>query len=249
MEDLDDEEIELILKDLMNKQRMNGSFKLLECKLEENSSFFDKDKKIIEEIHGMKAQQYTLDLKVQLDNHPTAIINYIDLNEDNYLNENVNIIQNTQSFGEKELHKGIQDGLHIKNDVVIKGIKELEQEKKMTATVWIVHNSPINSEDAVHLLESIASANEFMDKVLEFFHHPDIKKIIDTNGFPIKVVIPYNFFIDLSFSFDKYMEIKEDNVFVQDIFKPLDNSVQRTRKDVQDLKTNYKIRAGYANIR
>lgn len=249
MEDLDDEEIELILKDLMNKQRMNGSFKLLECKLEENSSFFDKDKKIIEEIHGMKAQQYTLNLKVQLDNHPTAIINYIDLNEDNYLNENVNIIQNTQSFGEKELHKGIQDGLHIKNDVVIKGIKELEQEKKMTATVWIVHNSPINSEDAVHLLESIASANEFMDKVLEFFHHPDIKKIIDTNGFPIKVVIPYNFFIDLSFSFDKYMEIKEDNVLVQEIFKPLDNSVQRTRKDVQDLKTNYKIRAGYANIR
>ena len=31
-ENLDEEEIQLVLKDLMNKQRMNGSFKILECK-------------------------------------------------------------------------------------------------------------------------------------------------------------------------------------------------------------------------
>ena len=219
VENLDEEEIQLVLKDLMNKQRMNGSFKILECKLEENNSYFDKNKKIFEVIHGYTAQQYTLNLTVRLDRHPNEIIDYIDLNEDNYLDEKTDIIKDIKAFGDKDLHKGLQDGLHIKNTTVIKGIKELEKEKKMKATVWVVHNSPIKSEDAVHLIESIASTNEFMDKVLEFFHHPDIKKIIDNNGFPIKVEIPYNIFIDLTFSFDNYMTITGE---------------------IQNIKNNYK---------
>ena len=249
VENLDEEEIQLVLKDLMNKQRMNGSFKILECKLEENNSFFDKNKKIFEVIHGFTAQQYTLNLTVRLDRNPNEIIDYIDLNEDNYLDEKTDIIKNIKVFGDKDLHKGLQDGLHIKNTTVIKGIKELEKEKKMKATVWVVHNSPIKSEDAVHLIESIASTNEFMDKVLEFFHHPDIKKIIDNNGFPIKVEIPYNIFIDLTFSFDNYMEINGDNPLAINLFDPIKNCTKKTRKEVQDIKTNYKLRAGYTNIR
>ena len=144
---------------------------------------------------------------------------------------------------------GIQEGLHIKNDTVLKGIKELEKEKKMKATVWVVQNSPINSQDAVNLLESISPANEFMDKVLEFFHHPDIQKIIDNNGFPIKVEIPYNIFIDFSLSFDKYREISEDDNSVINMFDPLNEAQRKTRKEIQDIKTNYKFRHGYTNIR
>ena len=147
------------------------------------------------------------------------------------------------------MQKGLQDGLHIKNDTVIKGIKELEKEKKMKATVWVVHNSPINSEDAVHLLQSIAFANEFMDKVLEFFYHPDIQKIINDNGFPIKVEIPYNIFIDLTFSFDKYIEINKDDPRAINLLEPLNEANQRSRKEIQDIKTNYKFRHGYTNIR
>ena len=91
-ENLDEEEIQLVLKDMMNKQRMNGSFKILECKLEEKNSFFDKNKKIFEEIHGFMAQQYTLNLNVRLDQNPTEIIEYFDLNEDNYLNAEIIIL-------------------------------------------------------------------------------------------------------------------------------------------------------------
>ena len=119
----------------------------------------------------------------------------------------------------------------------------------MKATVWVVQNSPINSQDAVNLLESISPASEFMDKVLEFFHHPDIQKIIDNNGFPIKVEIPYNIFIDFSLSFDKYREITEDDNSVITMFDPLNEAQRKTRKEIQDIKTNYKIRAGYSNIR
>ena len=249
IEALDEEEIKLVLDDIMNKQRMNGSFKILECKLEENKAFFDKTKNVFEEIHGFTAQKYTLNLTVQLDRNPTQIIEYDDLDENNYLNEKINIIKNIRAFGEKDLDKGIQDGLHIKNTTVLKGIKELEKEKKMKATVWVVQNSPINSQDAVNLLESIAPANEFMDKALEFFHHPDIQKIIDNNGFPIKVEIPYNIFIDLTFSFDKYTEIDENYPTVVSMYDPLNEAQRKTRKEVQDIKTNYKFRAGYSNIR
>ena len=249
IEPLDEEEFKLVLEDIMNKQRMNGSFKILECKLEENKTFFDKTKNVIEEIHGFTAQKYTLNLTVQLDRNPTEIIDYFDLDENNYLNESAEIIKNIRAFGEKDLDKGIEDGLHIKNTAVLKGIKELEKEKKMKASVWVVQNSPINSQDAVNLLESIAPANEFMEKALEFFHHPDIQKIIDNNGFPIKVEIPYNIFIDLTFSFDKYTEIKEDDPTIVSMFDPLNEAKRKTRKEIQDIKTNYKIRAGYSNIR
>ena len=167
----------------------------------------------------------------------------------NYLNENTEIIKNIRAFGDKDLDKKIQEGLHIKNSAVLNGIKELENEKKMKATVWVVQNSRINSQDAVNLLESIVPANEFMDKVLEFFHHPDIQKIIDNNGFPIKIEIPYNIFIDLTFSFDKYTELKADDPLVINMFEPLNEAQRKTRKEIQDIKTNYKIRAGYTNIR
>ena len=249
MDPLDEEEFQLVFKDIMNKQRMNGSFKILECKLEENKSFFDKTKNVFEEVHGQMAQKYTLNLSVQFDKNPTEIIEYYDLDENNYLNKNIDIIKEIKAFGEKDLDKKIQEGLHIKNTTVLKGIKELEKEKKMKATVWVVQNSPINSQDAVNLLESIVPANEFMEKVLEFFHHPDIQKIIDNNGFPIKVEIPYNIFIDLSFSFDKYNELKEDDPEVINMFVPLNEAQRKTRKEIQDIKTNYKLRTGYANIR
>ena len=248
-ENLDEEEIQLVLKDIMNKNRMNGSFKILECKLEENKSFFDKNKNVFDEVHGFMAQKYSLNLSVQFDKNPTHIIEYVDLDENNYLNEGIEIIKSRRAFDDKDIDKTLQEGLHIKNDTVLKGIKELEKEKKMKATVWVVQNSPINSQDAVNLLESIASANEFMEKVLEFFHHPDIQKIIDNNGFPIKIEIPYNIFIDLTFSFDKYIEINKDDPKAINLLGPLNEANQRSRKEIQDIKTNYKIRAGYTNIR
>ena len=42
----------------------------------------------------------------------------------------------------------------------------------MKAYVWVVENCLINSQDAVNIIESIGPANQFMDKVKEFFEHP-----------------------------------------------------------------------------
>ena len=246
MEPLEQDEKELVLKEVMTKKRMNGSFKLMECQLVEEK---EGDKKIFEEVNGWKAQKYQLNLKIKLDRNPTEIVEYIDLNEDNYLNKDVNIIKNRIAFGENDLKGNLEEGLHIKNSLVTKSMNELEKEKTLKAYVWVIVNSPINSQDAVNLLESIGPANQFMDKVKEFFDHPDLQKIIKKNGFPIKIKIPYNIFIDLTFSFKQFKALPPNSQELVDIFKPFQTFDRHKRKDVQKLYKNYKTRVMYANIK
>jgi hypothetical protein len=246
MEPLEQDEKELVLKEVMTKKRMNGSFKLMECHLIEEK---EGDKKIFEEVNGWKAQKYQLNLKVKLDRNPTEIVEYIDLNEDNYLNKDVNIVKDRIAFGEHDLKGNLEEGLHIKNSLVTKSMNELEKEKTLKAYVWVIVNSPINSQDAVNLLESIGPANQFMDKVKEFFDHPDLQKIIKKNGFPIKIKIPYNIFIDLTFSFKQFKALPPNSQELVDIFKPFETFDRHKRKDVQKLYKNYKTRVMYANIK
>ena len=246
MEPLEQDERELVLKEVMTKKRINGSFKLMECHLVEEK---DGDKKIFEEVNGWKAQKYQLNLKVKLDRNPTEIVEYVDLNEDNYLNKDVNIVKNRIAFGEHDLKGNLEEGLHIKNSLVTKSMNELEKEKTLKAYVWVIVNSPINSQDAVNLLESIGPANQFMDKVKEFFDHPDLQKIIKKNGFPIKIIIPYNIFIDLTFSFKQFRALPPNSKELVDIFKPFQTFDRHKRKDVQKLYKNYKTRVMYANIK
>ena len=246
MEPLEQDERELVLKEVMTKKRINGSFKLMECHLVEEK---DGDKKIFEEVNGWKAQKYQLNLKVKLDRNPTEIVEYVDLNEDNYLNKDVNIVKNRIAFGEHDLKGNLEEGLHIKNSLVTKSMNELEKEKTLKAYVWVIVNSPINSQDAVNLLESIGPANQFMDKVKEFFDHPDLQKISKKNGFPIKIIIPYNIFIDLTFSFKQFRALPPNSKELVDIFKPFQTFDRHKRKDVQKLYKNYKTRVMYANIK
>ena len=246
MEPLEQDEKELVLKEVMTKKRMNGSFKLMECQLVEEK---EGGKKIFEEVNGWKAQKYQLNLKVKLDRNPTEVVEYFDLNEDNYLNKDVNIVKNRIAFGEQDLKGNLEEGLHIKNTLVTKSMNELEKEKTLKAFVWVIVNSPINSQDAVNLLESIGPANQFMDKVKEFFDHPDLQKIIKKNGFPIKIKIPYNIFIDLTFSFKQFKALPPNSKELVDIFKPFQTFDRHKRKDVQKLYKNYKTRVMYANIK
>lgn len=243
---LEQDEIELVIPEIMTKKRMNGSFKILECTLIEEN---DDGKKIFEEVNGFKAQKYLLNLKVKIDRNPNEVIIYEDLNEDNYLNKNKNIIKNRIAFNDKDLKANLEDGLHIKNSVVTKSLNELEKEKKLKAYVWIIENCPINSQDAVNLIESIGPANEFMDKIKEFFEHPDLQNIIKKNGFPIKITIPYNIFIDITFSFKQFKAMDPNSEELRNIFTPFESFKRCKRKDCQKLYKNYKTRMRYANIK
>ena len=225
---------------------MNGSFKLLECNL---SSSEEDGKQIIEEVNGFQAKKYLLKLKVKIERKPNELIEYIGLNENNYFNKEINIVSRRLEYNDKGLKGHLEDGLHIKNQFVTKGLSELEKEKSLKAYVWVIENCPINSQQAVNLIESIGPANQFMDKVKEFFEHPDLQKIIKKNGFPIKIKIPYNIFIDLSFSFKQFKVMDSNNPEIKEMFTPFLSYAKHKRKDCQKLFKNYKTRTFYANIK
>ena len=243
-EPFEEDEIELIINDLMTQKRGNGAFKLLECKLLEQR---EDGQKVYEEVNGWKAQKYELKVKVKLDRNPTELIEYFDLNEDNYLDPTKNIVKNLIKISQNE--KGIGENLHIKNSMVTNSMGEVYKEKNMEATVWVVENCPLNSRDAVNLLESVGPANQFMGKIKEFFDHPDLQKIIEKNGFPIQITIPYNFFISITFSFTICKVMDPNSPELVNMFKPFDTFAQHKRKDCQKLYKNYKTRLMYANIK
>lgn len=246
MDPLEQDEKDMIIKEIMTKKRMNGSFKLMECHLAES----EKDgKHVTEEVNGFQAKKYLLNLKIKIDRKPNELIEYIDLNEYNYLNKDVNIIGSRVGFTDKDFKQSLEDGYHIKNQVVTNSLNELEKEKSMKAYVWVVENCLINSQDAVNIIESIGPANQFMDKVKEFFEHPDLQKIIKKNGFPIKITIPYNIFIDLTFSFKQIREKDKNDPEMKNMFWFLDVYERRKRKDCQKLYKNYKTRTFYANVK
>ena len=180
-EELDDEEKELVINDILTKKRVNGNFHLLTCKMEESLSFFGS-KKIIEEINGWKAQKYELKLTVRVDMNTIKKIEFKNLDENNYLDKNKDIIKNLMYANEKHLKETFEKGLHMKNKQFEKSLTELEKEKSLKAYVWIVDNSPIQCQDAINLINSIAPANELMDKVKDFFQqfflHQDVQKIL-----------------------------------------------------------------------
>ena len=251
-EPLDEDEIELILDDLMTKKRMNGSFKMIECKLEETREFFDSTKNVIEEVNGFVAQKFNLNLKVILENNLTQIIEYNDLTENNYLNKNIkdeDLINHIKEADLKDLKDNLEEGLHIKNTAITSSLNELQKEKTLKAYVWVIENNPLNSQDLVNLLEGIGPANQFMDKVKEFFEHPDLQELIKKNGFPIKIQIPYNLFIDLTFSFKQFKKIEDNQPEITDLFLEFENYERLKRRECQKLDKNYKTRMGYANIR
>ncbi len=195
------------------------------------------------------AQKYELKLKVRVDMNTINKIEYQNLDENNYLDNKKDIIKNIIKEDDKHLKESFENGLHMKNKQFEKSLSELEKEKSLKAYVWIVDNSPIKCQDAINLINSIAPANELMEKVKDFFEHPDVKKIVESNGFPIKIQIPYNIFIDFTISFNKYHELSANSNEFNGVFDIINELTSETRKQIENLKVNYKRRAGYANIR
>lgn len=236
-EPLDEEEKNAVIHDLLSRKRLQGSFKLLKCELHESFTTFGK-KKVYEKINGFDTQKFELHLKVKLESYNNVIF-YEELTEKNYLDKSVNIVKEVRNLDKKSEVKTNSLGNHMQD------IKE--RAKEIKAYLWIVENSPINSENFVNLINSISSVNDFTSKMKEFFEHPDVKEIIEKNGFPIKIQIPYNVLIDFTITFDKYQEL-ESNDF-KGVFDLFDTCTLVPRKGEEDIIKNERKRKRYTNIR
>ena len=50
----------------------------------------------------------------------------------------------------------------------------------------------------------MGNANEYMNKLKDFFANKEVKTILDKNGFPIKLKIPITFYLNIVITFCKY---------------------------------------------
>lgn len=247
-EPLDEEEKSLVINEIMHNKRMIGNFKLLRCDISESIGFFSNEP-IFEKVNGFNAQKFELNLTVKAEQFPIKIIEYYDINKENYLNKNKSIIKSEKNINEKELKEKFKDNFHVKNENFSKSLSELEKEKKLKAYVWIANDTFFNSRDCVNLIKILSPVNDLMNKVNEFFSHPDVNKIVEKNGFPIKIQIPYNFFIDFTVSFDKLKTFENNDKELINAFDILHDAKRITRKEADNLKVDYKRRVGYSNIR
>ena len=75
-------------------------------------------------------------------------------------------------------------------------------------------------------------------------------EIINNNGFPIKIQIPYNIFINFTIHFNNYKEYSDPNdKDISDKFDIINQCQRVARKIEQNVMKDEKMRLKYANIR
>lgn len=96
-------------------------------------------------------------------------------------------------------------------------------------------------------MDSVSGANEFTKKIKELLKDEEVKKILDKNGFPIKISIPVNILLDVTIKFTKFTEIKSEDE-VKNLFNIPEEFENISRKKAQNLLTDSSKRIAFANV-
>lgn len=204
-EPLEDDEKSLIIDDLMDGARLNSEFKLRNCKFSQSLSW--RGKPIFEKIDSWSTQRYDVRIGSFFDLHHNIRIDYMNMDKETYFDYNQTIKKKIQVIqSNDQTKKKIEKNLKIENELMKKQIENLGKvkEKNHSAIVWIAENYPLKFSTLANLINSLSSANEVIDKIKEFFKDPEVQNIMSKGGFPIKIKIPINFFIDVTVHFVNY---------------------------------------------
>jgi hypothetical protein len=248
-EPLDEEEKELVINDVLNAQKINGEFKIKDCRITESKSFFGNLQ--FENVDGWKAKKYDVEISTSISIHNREKFDFKELEKNSYFDEKRSLTYTKQLISnEKDIKKSIlQEGVKIENDMIKQSLMDIknENDKKLKASVWIADNFPIKSSYLIGLINSISSANEFTVKIKEFLCQENVRSILEKNGFPVKIKIPLTFFLDAEITFSQFKEIPQ-NVDNKKLFEIPEGYKKITRKAAQNIRENHKKRLAYANF-
>lgn len=152
-EPFDEEEKELIVKDILNCHRIDGEFKLKKCSVNESKSYFGK-KPVYDKINKIDAQKYEVNISASVNLKNKEKFEYENLNKENYFDNGVDLRHKTHLLMDKnKLKNHIANGLKVKNDKLRNQLMKLDnKEKSLKAYVWIAENFPIRSSVIYYLL-------------------------------------------------------------------------------------------------
>ncbi len=146
-EEFEENEKQLIIKDIMNCHRIHGEFKLKDCIINESLGSWGK-KPIFEKINGWNAKKYEVSLTAFVNLHNKEKFVYENFDKENYFNLKKPLNKKIVYAENKEnTKKNIADGFKVKNDKMRNALMKISdnKDKKLKAYVWIAENFPIKS--------------------------------------------------------------------------------------------------------
>jgi hypothetical protein len=144
-EPLEEDEKELIIKDILNSHRIYGEFKLKECDINPCLSSWSK-KPVYEKIKGYNAQKYEVNITALTNLRNKAKFEYKNLNDyfdgDKELEKEIIELMNAE-----ETKKHLTANLNVKNEHVKSTLLGLgnNKDKKLKAYVWIAEGFPLKA--------------------------------------------------------------------------------------------------------
>jgi hypothetical protein len=247
-EDIEEEEKKLIVEDIMNCNRLDGDFKLKRCDIAESKSSWS-GKHVEEKINLWKSLKYEINVTAFVNLHNKEKFEYTNIND--YWDERINLQKNIEVIlDEKQMKQKLASNLKMKDGTFKEQLLKMgnNKDKKLKAYLWVANDFPISSTQLISIFDSFAEANEFTNKLKEFLHNPEIKNITRNGGFPIKLKIPFSFFVDVTVTFSKCTQLDRNDPEVKELFKIPKNLKKISRKQAQDLANNPKRRMSYVNI-
>jgi len=248
-EPFDDDEKILIINDVLNQNKIKGEFKINNCHVIESRSLLGNLQ--YETIDGWKAKKYDVEINSSVKIFNRFKYEFKNLNKNSYFNEkfNLNFIKELVSK-EYDIKKSLSKGdSYIGSRILKTGLDSIEKDKdkKLKATVWITENFPFKSSFLINLVNKLSSTNEFFIKIKEFLNQENIKSILEKNGFPIKIKIPFTFLLNVEILFSNVKEISysKEN---EKLFEIPSNYKKISRKIGENLVENHKKRLIYANF-
>ncbi|CAK80878.1 unnamed protein product (macronuclear) [Paramecium tetraurelia] len=225
LEELDTEEKKLIIYDILHSEPVSGALDITSCTIKQCVDW--RGRKIIEQVGQYSCEKQRFDLKI------TYKSSYLKKNNDTQIKFAV----------ERELYEEwILNDVSPNTDLLLNQ-KPKEQNETRTISLWICKNHSLQFKDFANIVSLLAKGNHLMEKLNGLFQRPEMQEIIELNGFPIKVQIPFQFSIHATIQCCNFVSLEN----AEELFT-IPNIKYLPRKEAQKILQTKKKRLLLANL-
>ncbi|CAD8084585.1 unnamed protein product [Paramecium sonneborni] len=223
LEELDTEEKKLIIYDILHSEPVSGALDITSCTIKQCMDW--RGRKIIEQVGQYSCEKF--DIKI------TYKSSYLKKSNDTQIKFAV----------ERELYEEWILNDVLPNTDLLLNQKPKEQNETRTISLWICKNHSLKFKDFANIVSLLAKGNLLMEKLNGLFQRPEMQEIIELNGFPIKVQIPFQFSIHATIQCCNFVSLNNaDELFT------IPNIKQIPRKEAQKILQTKKKRLLLANL-
>ncbi|CAD8077676.1 unnamed protein product [Paramecium primaurelia] len=223
LEELDTEEKKLIIYDILHSEPVSGALDITSCTIKQCVDW--RGRKVIEQVGQYSCEKF--DIKI------TYKSSYLKKSNDTQIKFAVE-----REFYEEWILNDV-----LPNTDLLLNQKPKEQNETRTISLWICKNHSLQFKDFANIVSLLAKGNHLMEKLNGLFQRPEMQEIIELNGFPIKVQIPFQFSIHATIQCCNFVSLEN----ADELFN-IPNIKYMPRKEAQKILQTKKKRLLLANL-